>query len=246
MAAGHQRERCKASKVRSRRDGQGGRAGADGAGRCGGPSQQTFINDGRWRTRPQYPRDRPPPARRARPAPMELDDLARHTGVSKAMLSKLWTAARPAPDGALLGRISGALGLPPGSLADRGRRRRRPAGGRPSSRARDPQTGYVRRQVSPLTDPPVQLVGGGPAAGPGGVASPAPAYTFIRQLIWVPGTGGWSSRRVVSVTGWRRATARAGPAQRLRPTTRGRAGPPLPGGGPGAEAGRHRPGRRPG
>jgi quercetin dioxygenase-like cupin family protein len=51
-------------------------------------------------------------------------------------------------------------------------------------RWKDPQTGYLRRQVSPLSDLPVQLVEVElpPKAE---VGFPASAYAFIRQLIWV-------------------------------------------------------------
>lgn len=113
-----------------------------------------------------------------------LDDLARHTGVSKAMLSKLERGAA-SPTAALLGRISGALGLPLGSLLTEAD----PAGARLVRAAeqpqwRDPQTGYLRRQVSPLTDMPVQLVEVDLPPGQA-VHFPASAYTFIRQLIWV-------------------------------------------------------------
>lgn len=113
-----------------------------------------------------------------------LDQLAQHTGVSKAMLSKLERGVA-SPTAVLLGRISGALGLTLSSLlaADE------PAGARLVRVAeqplwQDPQTGYLRRQVSPLSDLPVQLVEVElpPKAE---VGFPASAYAFIRQLIWV-------------------------------------------------------------
>ena len=113
-----------------------------------------------------------------------LDQLAQHTGVSKAMLSKLERGVA-SPTAVLLGRISGALGLTLSSLlaADD------PPGARlvraaEQPRWKDPQTGYWRRQVSPLSDLPVQLVEVElpPKAE---VAFPASAYAFIRQLIWV-------------------------------------------------------------
>ena len=49
---------------------------------------------------------------------------------------------------------------------------------------RDPDTGYLRRQVSPLSDLPVQLI---EVEFPPGaeVAYPAAAFAFIRQAIWV-------------------------------------------------------------
>ena len=115
-----------------------------------------------------------------------LEQLAQHTGVSKAMLSKLERGAA-SPTAVLLGRISGALGLTLSSLLAAGE----PAGARlvraaEQPRWQDPQTGYVRRQVSPLSDLPVQLVEVElpPRAQ---VGFPASAYAFLRQLIWVLG-----------------------------------------------------------
>jgi transcriptional regulator with XRE-family HTH domain len=113
-----------------------------------------------------------------------LDDLAQRAGVSKAMLSKL-ERCEASPTAALLGRISGALGMTLSTLlaADA------PHPSRLVRRAeqpiwRDPKTGYLRRQVSPLSDLPVQLieVEFPPAAE---VAYPAAAFAFIRQAIWV-------------------------------------------------------------
>jgi len=113
-----------------------------------------------------------------------LDDLAQRAGVSRAMLSKL-ERSEASPTAALLGRISGALGMTLSTLlaAD-------PApGARLARRAdqptwRDPATGYLRRQVSPLSDMPVQLI---EVEFPPGaeVAYPAAAFAFIRQAIWV-------------------------------------------------------------
>jgi transcriptional regulator with XRE-family HTH domain len=113
-----------------------------------------------------------------------LDDLAQRAGVSKAMLSKL-ERCEASPTATLLGRISGALGMTLSTLlaADdaRGARLvRREA----QPTWRDPDTGYLRRQVSPLSDLPVQLI---EVEFPPGaeVAYPAAAFAFIRQAIWV-------------------------------------------------------------
>ena len=53
-----------------------------------------------------------------------------------------------------------------------------------SNEWRDPATGYLRRQVSPLSDLPVHLI---EVEFPPGaeVAYPAAAFAFIRQAIWV-------------------------------------------------------------
>jgi transcriptional regulator with XRE-family HTH domain len=113
-----------------------------------------------------------------------LDMLAGQAHVSKAMLSKL-ERGESSPTATLLGRICGAYGLTMSALV-----------AEPTASAgrlvklheqpvwRDPQTGYVRRQVSPLSDLPLQLVEVElPARAE--VAFPASAYAFIRQLVWV-------------------------------------------------------------
>jgi len=113
-----------------------------------------------------------------------LDQLAGHAGVSKAMLSKL-ERGESSPTATLLGRICGAYGLTMSALVaipgDHGgrlvRRAEQPVW-------RDPQSHYLRRQVSPLSDLPLQLVEVELPAG-AEVTFPASAYTFIRQLVWV-------------------------------------------------------------
>ena len=113
-----------------------------------------------------------------------LDDLAQRAGVSKAMLSKL-ERCEASPTAALLGRISGALGMTLSTLLA--------AENEPGARLvrredqptwRDPATGYLRRQVSPLSDLPVHLI---EVEFPPGaeVAYPAAVFAFIRQAIWV-------------------------------------------------------------
>jgi transcriptional regulator with XRE-family HTH domain len=115
-----------------------------------------------------------------------LDELAARAAVSKAMLSKL-ERGESSPTATLLGRICGAYGLTMSALvAERGETR-----GRLVKRAEqpvwtDPQSHYVRRQVSPLSDLPIQLVEVELPAG-AEVAFPASAYAFIRQLVWVLG-----------------------------------------------------------
>jgi len=115
-----------------------------------------------------------------------LEGLAQRSGVSKAMLSKV-ERCKASPTAALLGKISGALGLtmsallsaPPQSGARLVRAGEQPVW-------QDPETGYVRRQVSPVSDSPMHLVEVHlpPSAS---VAFPASAYEFIRQVIWVLG-----------------------------------------------------------
>src|SRR5262249_56422045 len=113
-----------------------------------------------------------------------LDELARRAAVSKAMLSKL-ERGESSPTAALLGRICGAYGLTmstlvalPGEQSGRlVRRAEQPVW-------HDPQSHYLRRQVSPLSEMPLQLVEVDLPPG-AEVVFPASAYAFIRQLIWV-------------------------------------------------------------
>jgi transcriptional regulator with XRE-family HTH domain len=121
-----------------------------------------------------------------------LEQLAQASGVSKAMLSKV-ERAEASPTAQLLGKLSGAFGLTLGALLADGDGGPAGAAQRPGRVARaaeqpqwrDPQTGYLRRQLSPpLSDLPMQLVEVRLPAG-ARVAFPAAAYAFIRQLVWV-------------------------------------------------------------
>jgi transcriptional regulator with XRE-family HTH domain len=113
-----------------------------------------------------------------------LADLSERAGVSKAMISKI-ERSEASPTATLLGRLSGAFGLTLSTLLARAEAR----GGR-LQRAReqpvwkDPGTGYIRRQVSPPSDLPLDLVQVELPAG-AAVTFPVSAYAFIRQLLWV-------------------------------------------------------------
>ncbi len=113
-----------------------------------------------------------------------LSDLAGRSGVSKAMISKI-ERGEASPTAALLGRLSGAFGLTLSTLLaraeDRGGRLIRAAD---QPQWRDPATGYIRRQVSPRSDAPIELVRVELPAG-ASVSFPASSYMFIRQLMWV-------------------------------------------------------------
>jgi transcriptional regulator with XRE-family HTH domain len=112
-----------------------------------------------------------------------LAELAQRSGVSKAMISKI-ERAEASPTAALLGRLSGALGLTLSALLARAEdkpQRLVRAGDQP--RWRDPKTGYVRCQVSPPSAP-IELVHVELPARRS-VAFPASAYAFVRHLIWV-------------------------------------------------------------
>jgi transcriptional regulator with XRE-family HTH domain len=112
--------------------------------------------------------------------------LAERSGVSKAMISKVERGAA-SPTAALLGRLSGALGMTLSELLAQAeddhdaerlvRRARQPTW-------RDPDSGYVRRTVTPRATAEVEIVDVELPAG-ATVAYPADAYTFIEQQVWV-------------------------------------------------------------
>lgn len=113
-----------------------------------------------------------------------LTELARRAGVSRAMIHKVEHGAS-SPTAHLLGKLSGAFGLTMSALVARaeavpGRLLHR----RDQPEWTDPETGYTRRHVSPVSDLPVDLV---QVTLPAGKAVPMPAasYAFIRQLVWV-------------------------------------------------------------
>ncbi|MGO1078884.1 helix-turn-helix domain-containing protein [Inquilinus sp. CA228] len=113
-----------------------------------------------------------------------LSDLAVRAAVSRAMVFKV-ERGESSPTANLLGKLSGAFGLSMSALMARAEMQQ----GRLSRRAdqpvwTDPQTGYLRRHVSPRTDLPLDLVRIELPAGRE-VPMPASAYAFQRQLIWV-------------------------------------------------------------
>jgi quercetin dioxygenase-like cupin family protein len=89
------------------------------------------------------------------------------------------------PTAALLGKLSGAFGLPLSTLLARaensGKRLVRYS---EQPVWKDPQTGYVRRSVSPPAGAPLELIDVElpPRTR---VQFPASAYTFLHQQIWV-------------------------------------------------------------
>jgi transcriptional regulator with XRE-family HTH domain len=113
-----------------------------------------------------------------------LAELATRSGVSKAMISKV-ERGEASPTAALLGRLSGAFGLTLSTLLARAEQ----SGGRLLRAAeqpewQDPASGYVRRQVSPRSDLPLELTRVELPAG-AVVSFPASSYTFVRQMMWV-------------------------------------------------------------
>ena len=113
-----------------------------------------------------------------------LADFAQHSGVSRAMLSKI-ERREASPTAIVLGRISGALGLTVSTLLARaeatGERLRRAAD---QPQWRDPQTGFTRRAVSPAGGAGIEIVE--VELPPGArIDYPAASYAFIHQQIWL-------------------------------------------------------------
>lgn len=113
-----------------------------------------------------------------------LDELARRSGVSKAMLSRI-ERSESSPTAELLVRIAAAFEMTLSSLIARaegasGTLRR--AAEQP--RWTDPATGYVRRHLSPPGGEPLDLVHVTLPAG-AEVGFPAAAYAFASHQVWV-------------------------------------------------------------
>ena len=113
-----------------------------------------------------------------------LTELADRAKVSRAMIHKV-ERGDSSPTANLLGKLSGAFGLSMSTLLAR----IEAAGGNLLRRGEqpiwtDPETGYIRRQVSPKSDMPLDLVEVTLPVGQE-VPMPASAFAFIRQLIWV-------------------------------------------------------------
>ncbi|GAB2484822.1 helix-turn-helix domain-containing protein [Jatrophihabitans fulvus] len=123
-------------------------------------------------------------AQARRDAGLSAAALAERSGVSRAMIAKV-EQGRAQPTAVLLGRLSGALGLSLSQLLAR-------AEGGTGTLARaaeqprwtDPETGYVRRSVSPEPGGPLELVEIElpPHAE---VPFPAASYALAHHQIWV-------------------------------------------------------------
>ena len=113
-----------------------------------------------------------------------LADLARRSGVAKATISKI-EREEMSPTAVILVRLAGAFDLTLAGLLTRAE-----GGGERVSRAteqplwRDPETGYLRRQVFSRPDHPVELIEVEMPPGRS-VTLPASSYAHIRQIIWV-------------------------------------------------------------
>jgi transcriptional regulator with XRE-family HTH domain len=113
-----------------------------------------------------------------------LADLAERSGVSRATISKI-ERAEVSPTAVVLVRLASAFDL---TLA--GLMLRAESQGERVSRAaeqpvwRDPETGYLRRQVFSRPDNPVEIIRVEMPAKQR-VTLPASSYTHIRQALWV-------------------------------------------------------------
>ncbi|HVY16027.1 MAG TPA: XRE family transcriptional regulator [Rhodopila sp.] len=117
-----------------------------------------------------------------------LADLAARSGISRAMLSKI-ERGEASPTATLLGRLSAAYGLTVSQLFARAEERGQVARAETQPRWQDPETGFVRRSLSPPGAAPLELVWG--ELPPGGrIAYPAASYRFIadQQLVVIDGS----------------------------------------------------------
>lgn len=113
-----------------------------------------------------------------------LADLAERSGVSKAMISKI-ERAEVSPTAAILVRLASAFDLTLAGLMLRaegqGERLTRAS---EQSVWRDPETGYLRKQVFSRPDHPLEIVRVELPTGQR-VVLPASSYAHIRQIVWV-------------------------------------------------------------
>jgi len=135
-----------------------------------------------------------------------LAELAERSGVSRAMIAKV-EAGKSSPTAMLLGKFSGAFGITISALLARAEDANRSRVLRHDQRLvwRDPQSGYVRRQILPIpgSAAPIDLVEVELPPG-ANVAYPASSYSFAKHLIWV------QKGRLVFVEGKQEHLLRAG------------------------------------
>ncbi|MDX6686769.1 MAG: hypothetical protein QOF86_2897 [Baekduia sp.] len=115
---------------------------------------------------------------------LSVSSLAERSGVSRAMITKVERAEAQAT-AALLGRLSGALGMTLSELVARAEHDdRRLVRAADQPRWIDPQSGYERRAISPVPGGPLELVEI-ELPGAATVSYPADSYAFVHQQIWV-------------------------------------------------------------
>jgi transcriptional regulator with XRE-family HTH domain len=115
-----------------------------------------------------------------------LDQLAERSGVSRAMISRV-ERAEASPTAALLARLSEALGLSLSAFfADDERSASRVSRHDEQRLWRDPQTGYLRRSVSPAGMPsPVDIVEVDFPAGARVSFPPREESRVMTQHVWL-------------------------------------------------------------
>ena len=116
-----------------------------------------------------------------------LADLAERSKVSRAMVSKV-ERGEASPTAALLGRLAAALGLTLSQLFARVEDGGRVARATAQPVWRDPETGFLRRSLSPPGNAPMELVWG--ELPPGAeVAYPVAAFAYIadQQVVVLEG-----------------------------------------------------------
>jgi transcriptional regulator with XRE-family HTH domain len=113
-----------------------------------------------------------------------LADLAERSGVAKATISKI-ERAEASPTAVILVKLASAFGLTLAGLMLRAEAREDRlvrSGEQPIWR--DPETGYLRKQVFSRPDHPVELIKVDMPARQR-VTLPAASYAHIRQAVWV-------------------------------------------------------------
>jgi transcriptional regulator with XRE-family HTH domain len=126
-----------------------------------------------------------------------LADLAERSGVAKATISKI-ERAEASPTAVVLIRLASAFDLTLAGLmlrAEGQQERLSRAADQPEWR--DPETGYLRRQVFSRPDHPIEIVRVELPARQQ-VTLPASSYAHIRQTVWVQ-----SGRLVITEAGAR-------------------------------------------
>ncbi|MFI7388281.1 helix-turn-helix domain-containing protein [Streptomyces sp. NPDC049813] len=111
-----------------------------------------------------------------------LSELAQESGVSRAMIHRI-ERGESSPSAVVLGKLSAALRLSIATLLDPEEVPDRVHRADAAPRWHDPETGYVRRQLSgpgfPAEVAEIRLPAGAH------VPYPAAAFAFHRQIIWV-------------------------------------------------------------
>jgi transcriptional regulator with XRE-family HTH domain len=112
-----------------------------------------------------------------------LADLAKRSGVSKAMISKI-EREEVSPTAVILVRLAGAFDLTLAGLLVRAEGQGRLTRAAAQPVWRDPQTGYLRKQVFSRPDHPLEIIEVELPARQQAVL-PASSYAHIRQAVWL-------------------------------------------------------------